>query len=109
MAEPSMTPSLDALSYDLARKAQDAGDAAGDLSRLSRLGRVVADDLSGWLDRVAGLSCGTPCDLARAAILVLGSLFAETLDGPALRVLAAEMVRAMAEDGRIGSVPRDFI
>ena len=104
-----MTPSLDALSYDFARKAQDGAAAAGDLSRLSRLARVVAEDLGGWLDRIAGLSCGRPCDLARAAILVLGSLFAETLDGPALRVLAAELVRAMAEDERLARLPEDFL
>ncbi len=103
-----MTPTLDALSHDFAHNAQDASAAARDLSGLGRLARTVAEDLGAWLDRLAALSCGKPCDQARAAMLVLGSLFAETLEGPALRVLAAEMVRAMAEDRRLASVPVDF-
>ncbi len=104
-----MTLSLDALSYDFARKAQDGRAAASDLSRLARLARVVADDLGGWIDRLAGLSCADPCDHAKAAVLVLGSLFAETLEGPALGVLAAELARALADDQRIASVPGDFV
>lgn len=103
-----MNPTLDALSHDFARNAQDASASAHDLSGLARLARTVADDLGAWLDRVAGLSCGKPCNQARAAVLVLSSVFAETLDGPALRVLAAEMVRAMAEDRRLTRIPVDF-
>ena len=85
------------MSHDFIKSSKYPAVAGRDLSRLSALAKVVIDDIDGWRDRLEALDCAGPCDRARAALLVLESVFDEVLTPDACRVLSAEMELRMLD------------
>ncbi len=82
---------VDTFSHDLLSSSQYPAIAARDLGRLAALAKAVIDDLDGWGDRLATLNCAVTYERARAALLVMESVFDEVLEPDACRVLSAEM------------------
>ena len=83
---------LDGFSHDLIQASPHPAVATRDLSRLATLAKQVVDDLAGWADRVATLDCAATFNAERALLLILESVFDETLTPAACRVLEAEIV-----------------
>lgn len=91
-ADPnSQIHALDAYSREFIHGSQYPAVAARDLGRLAALAKAIMDDLDDWGDRLATMNCVRAYARARAALLVMESVFDEVLTPPACRVLAAEI------------------
>lgn len=95
-----MLRAVDALSHDFLGASQYPAVAARDLGRLAALAKAVTDDLDGWGERLATLNCVVTYERARAALLVMESVFDEVLTPEACRVLSAEVALRLNETGR---------
>ena len=96
---------LDGFSHDLLQASPYPVVAARDLTRLAALAKQVVDDMAGWADRVAALDCAATFNPERALLLVLESVFDETLTPEACRVLEAEIV-LLSKSQHLLSIPQ---